>query len=57
MFVANTRDGACDSYYTNNMQFDHSFGRLLYRLSLKNLDALKYFGLCDLPVIWALIRS
>lgn len=44
IFITNARNGVCYSYYLHNARFDNRSGSLLFRLSGKILDALKYFA-------------
>lgn len=40
MFIVNTRDGVCATYYTGSLQFGHVSGGLLFWLPGKIADAL-----------------
>lgn len=48
MFVINTRDGACPSYYKLHSRFEDLSTNLLFRLPDNRLDALKPFPLYKL---------
>lgn len=45
MLVINAADGSCASYYSRSPRFDHVRGSILFRLPVKILDAIRYFGL------------
>lgn len=47
MFVINTRNGACPSYYRYNQWFNHVWGSLLSRLPTEIFNALRYYGLSN----------
>lgn len=45
MFIVNAKDGACLNYYTGNLWIEHVSEKLLFRLPVKILDTVEYFGL------------
>lgn len=44
MFIDNSNDGACSSYYTGNLQFDNFWGALLLLFPDKTVEVLVYIG-------------